>query len=112
MMLRPYDEQEALAMLPLLGAITQEIKERTSALEILEIEIEALNSMTPRDGEALRHAVAEAATHRRELRHANSELEHLGCSVVGTEPLTLRIPGRIGEARHSFVWQAGDPVLK
>jgi hypothetical protein len=112
MMLKPYDEQEALAMLPLLSAITQEIKERTSALEILEIEIEALGSMTPQDGEALRHAVAEAATHRRELRHAKSELEQLGCSVVGTEPLTLRIPGRIGEARHSFVWQAGDPVLK
>jgi len=112
MMLRPYDEQEALAMLPLLGAITQEIKERTSALEIIDIEIEALGSMTPLDREALRDAVAEAATHRRELRHANSELEQLGCSVVGTEPLTLRIPGRIGEARHSFVWQAGDPVLK
>ena len=36
MMLKPYDEQEALAMLPLLSAITQEVEERTSALEILE----------------------------------------------------------------------------
>ena len=108
----PYDKQEALAILPLLGAITHEIKERTSALEILDIESEALRSMTPPDVEALRQAVAEAATHRRELRHANSELERLGCSVVGTKPLTLRIPGRVGEARHSFVWQAGDPVLK
>ena len=64
MMLKPYDEQEALAMLPLLGAITQEIKERTSALEILDIEIEALRPMTPEDGVSLRQAVAEAATHR------------------------------------------------
>jgi len=112
MMLKPYDEQEALAMLPLLGAITREIEERTSTLGILDIEIEALQAMTPRNGEALRHAVAEAATHRRELRHANTELEQLGCRVLGTEPLTLRIPGRIGEARHSFVWQAGDPILK
>jgi len=40
------------------------------------------------------------------------ELDHLGCSVVGTEPLTIRIPGRVGEARRSFVWQTGDPILK
>jgi hypothetical protein len=107
-----YDEREALAMLPLLGAITGEIMERTGALEMLDIEVEALRSMTPHNEESLRHVAAEAATHRRELRHAKRELEQLGCSVVGTEPLTLRIPGKVGEARHSFVWQAGDPVLK
>jgi len=112
MKLDPYEEQEALAMLPLLAAISGEITDRNKALEILDIEIEALRSMTSPDGEALRHAVAETATHRRELRQAKRELERLGCSVVGTEPLTLRIPGRVGEARHSFVWQAGDPVLK
>jgi len=112
MLFKPYDEQEALAMLPLLGSITREIMERTNALELLEIEIDALRSMTPSDEDTLRTAVAEAATHRRELRHAKKELERLGCSVVGTEPLTLRIPGKVGEARKSFVWQAGDPVLK
>ena len=112
MITQPYDEQEALAMLPLLGSITREIKDRTSALEILEIEIHALRVIAPIDEEAIRGAVAEQATHRRELRHAKNELERLGCSVVGTEPLTLRIPGKVGEERHSFVWQAGDLVLK
>ena len=112
MIFKPYDEQQALAILPLLGSITQEIQERTLAVELLEIEIDMLRSVKPVDEDALRTAVAEAATHRRELRQANKELERLGCSVVGTEPLTLRIPGKVGEARKSFVWQAGDPVLK
>jgi hypothetical protein len=38
--------------------------------------------------------LAEAAAHKRGLRLAREELEKLGCSVVGMEPLTFRIPGR------------------
>jgi hypothetical protein len=28
--------------------------------------------------------------------------------VVGTMPLTVRIPTRVGEERQSLVWQQGD----
>ena len=106
-----YDQRHALRLLPLLGAIGLELQERTDALSKLEEEIELLESL-PAPGEELHKLVAEAAQHRRGIRLARRELERLGCSVVGTAPLTFRIPGRVGEAKHSFVWQTGDPVLK
>lgn len=112
-----YDQRRASRLLPLLGAIGAEIQERAEALANLEAEIETLSN-TPYAGAVenmtneLHSKIAEAAAHRRGLRLAKKELERLGCSVVGTEPLTFRIPGRVGEAKHSFVWQTGDPVLK
>jgi hypothetical protein len=49
---------------------------------------------------------------RRELRLARAELERLGCRVVGTDPVTIRIPGRIGSINKSFVWRTTDPALR
>lgn len=106
-----YDQRHALRLLPLLGAIGREIQERTDALLRIEEDIELLETL-PEPGEDLHRLVADAALQRRGLRLAKRELERLGCSVVGTAPLTFRIPGRVGEAKHSFVWQTGDPVLK
>ena len=107
-----YEADDARKLFPLLESIAHEIEERSLALETLEAEIERLSRDPRRNERALHQSVAEAAAHRRGLRHAKDELERLGCSVVGTAPLTLRIPGRVGEAKHSFVWQTGDPVLK
>lgn len=110
-----YDQTRASSLLPLLGAIGREIQERAEALARLEIELESLTTdehSSQQDQTLFHSKTAEAAAHRRGLRHAKAELERLGCSVVGTEPLTFRIPGRVGEANHSFVWQTGDPVLK
>ena len=106
-----YDIRGANRLLPLLRSIGKEIEERTEALERLEQEIERLQpqSRTTQESRAL---IAEAASQRRELRHAREELQRFGCSVLGTAPLTIRIPGRVGEAKKSFVWQTGDPVLK
>ena len=106
-----YNRTHATRLLPLLGAIGREIQERAEALEALEAKIEEWTGQPDRSEDA-RSAVAEAAAHRRGLRLAKAELERLGCSVLGTEPLTFRIPGRVGEATQSFVWQTGDPVLK
>ena len=122
-----YDERRASRLLPLLGAIGREILERTQALDALELEFEQLSSSQD-NGDArfsddrtatdrlttnqLHSKMAEMAAHRRGLRHAQTELQRLGCSVLGTEPLTFRIPGRVGEAKHSFVWQTGDLVLE
>ncbi len=109
---RTYDRTSARELLPLLGAIGVEIRERAEALERLEKRLELLNSRPHSDSGEIRELVAQAAAHRRGVRLARKELDRLGCSVVGTEPLTIRIPGRVGEARRSFVWQTGDPVLK
>ncbi|MFT5292478.1 MAG: hypothetical protein ACI8QS_003758 [Planctomycetota bacterium] len=122
-----YDQGRASRLLPLLGAIGREILERTQALDALELEFEELSTnqdnadsrysddrpATDRLSTSRLHSkMAEMAAHRRGLRHAQQELERLGCSVLGTEPLTFRIPGRVGEAKHSFVWQTGDLVLE
>ena len=107
-----YDRNLAKELLPLLEAIGREIRERSEALERHEQKIE-LESKVAFPSETKVHGlVAQAASHRRGLRHVKEEIEQLGCSVVGTEPLTIRIPGRVGEAKHSFVWQTGDLVLK
>ena len=112
-----YDQRRASRLLPLLAAIGREIQERAQELEKLEREIETLSSTPYADSVAelsrqLHDMIAEAAAHRRGLRLAKQELDQLGCSVLGTEPLTFRIPGQVGEAKHSFVWQTGDPVLE
>ena len=76
----------------------------------LEARIEQLTRS--KDDESLRLSVAEAANHRREIRLARAELERLGCRVVGTAPLTIRIPGRVGSINKSFVWRTNDPALR
>ncbi len=107
-----YDRKLASELLPLLGAIGREIQERTQTLALLEDRIERVSSKTRSDHHEVLGLVAEAAEQRRGIRLAKAELDRLGCSVVGTAPLTFRIPGRVGRDKHSFVWQAGDPVLK
>ncbi len=107
-----YRKQEILGLLPLLGSIGREIEERTVSLAKIEARIEALSDRPNPDRDEMHNLIAEASAHRRGIRLCRQELERLGCSVVGTEPLTFRIPGRVGEAKHSFVWQAGDPIPK
>ena len=106
-----YDIRGANRLLPLLRSIGREIEERTEALQELEREIVSLPS-NESPTQRTRALVAEAATQRREIRRAREELQRFGCSVLGTAPLTIRIPGRVGEAKKSFVWQTGDLVLK
>lgn len=107
-----YDRTRALELLPLLAAIGREIEERSLEMERLEKRIERLSSRARPDPDRVRSLVAEASAHRRELRACRAELERLGCSVLGTTPLTIRIPTRDGDARKSLVWQSGDPVAR
>jgi hypothetical protein len=100
-----YDPSRALALLPLLAAISREIEERGAALATLEARLEQLVRGSSSDPELLRSLQAEAATHRREMRLSRKELERLGCSVVGTSPLTIRIPTREGDTKKSLFWQ-------
>jgi hypothetical protein len=103
----PYAPSAAAALAPLLESIGREIDERVSRLAEVEARIEELHA-SPFYSEEMHGLVAEAAAHRAALRQCKNELESLGCSVVGTMPLTVRIPTRVGEERQSLVWQQGD----
>jgi len=104
-MKRSYDPRHARALMPLLRSITREIEERRAELEDLESRIERTEADVPVDRDLLRALTSEASIHRRELRAAETELERLGCSVVGTEPLTIRIPTRSRSGDRSLLWQ-------
>ena len=106
-----YDRERATALLPLLNSITAELRERTAELERIEALL-ARAEAGKRVRASVHDLVASAATHRREIRLARTELERLGCSIVGTEPITIRIPGQSGSRRHSFVYQSGDAILR
>ena len=106
-----YDRKHANRLSSLLRSIGREMQERRGALNLLEHRMEMLAEEPCPDRDEVNNLVAEIATHRRELRQVEKELKILGCFVVGTEPLTIRIPGRIGDARHSFVWQQERPAL-
>lgn len=103
-MRHPYDPRHARALSPLLDSISNEIEERSLALELLEGRIHELKN-SPFYAEELGRLEAEAAAHRREMRLCRGELERLGCTVLGTAPITIRIPTMVGKKRKSVVWQ-------
>jgi len=105
MKLPRYEPADAKALAPLLDSIGRELVERGTRLAELEGRLSEARTRPLPTGE-VRALQAEAATQRRELRHLRAELEQLGCSVVGTTPLTIRIPTRVGGASRSLVWQA------
>lgn len=104
---RRYEPADAEALAPLLDSIGRELEERGKLLEELEAQMKELRS-SPFPAQELPALEADAAHQRRELRHCLEELERLGCSVVGTTPLTIRIPTRVDGARRSLVWQHGQ----
>lgn len=103
-MRHPYDPAHARALAPLLDSISCEVEARAETLEALEGRILELRN-SPFFSAELGGLEAEAAAHRRELRHCHQELERLGCTVLGTSPLTVRIPTQVGKKRESLLWQ-------
>jgi chromosome segregation ATPase len=100
-----HDPPRAQALIPLLRSITRELEERRAEIERLEAHRDRTEADVPVDQDLLRSLAAEIAVHRRELRAAESELERLGCSVVGTTPLTIRIPTGSRRGSRSLIWQ-------
>lgn len=105
----PYDPADAEALTPLLDSIGSELEERGDRIAEMEERIAELRA-SPFYSEEIHLLEAECALHRRELRHCIKELERLGCSIVGTTPLTIRIPTRNGKRTRSLVWQQGHGV--
>jgi hypothetical protein len=99
-----YAPADAKALAPLLDSIGRELAERGTRLAELEARVSSLRA-SPFYDDQLPQLETEIALQRRELRHCREEVERLGCSVVGTKPLTIRIPTRVGGASRSVVWQ-------
>ena len=106
-----YDPERAEALLPLLGSITREIRERSQAIDRLEQDCLRLRR-TRTDRQRRSDSEAELAVHRRELRVAQRELERLGCALDDDHPLRVLIPGADGELEHGWAWDPRDGTLE
>lgn len=106
-----YDPERASALLPLLRSITAEIRERSEAIDALELELQGLGS-TRHAREHRGDLEAALSVQRRELRVAHRELERLGCALDEDHPLRVLIPGRDGELDHGFAWSPLDEKLE
>ncbi|MSR63568.1 MAG: hypothetical protein EXS08_14115 [Planctomycetes bacterium] len=102
-----YDSSSADALAPLLESIGRELSERRTRLDALDLRIGALRE-SPFFSAELAALESAAAAERRELRHCHEELERLGLSVVGTMPLTIRIPTRGPGSTKNRVWRQGQ----
>ena len=91
-----YPEAEAEKLLPLLVSIGREVKNRIRAIDEIEQKLAKQGPATAARAQEMAQAVAELATHKRELRLALKELERLGCELDEDHPLRILIPGLNG----------------
>ena len=105
-MMKNYDRTEASKLLPLLDVITREISERSVAVRRLTRRVTELRELNGPQAELL-DLEAELAGHKRELRHARTELESLGCAVDDAHPLRIMIRGSDGTFDRGYLWDVG-----
>ena len=102
-----YDRTQAFRLLPLVRSIAREVEERELRLRRLEsiLEESRLRRLSRR---RRRLATAELAAQRKEMRRVRTELSGLGCALLGTDPVTLRIPSTEDGRPRSLIWQFGE----
>ena len=110
-MKKAYDCERATRLVPLLEVISREIVERRHQVRLLERRIARFRA-NGRPATEILDCKAQLATHLRELRHANTELERLGCVVDDEHPSTIFIPGADGELDRGFRWNAIDGSIR
>jgi hypothetical protein len=99
-----YDRSLAERLIPLLRSITREIRERTTAIERLDLLLDA-----PASAQLLarqHELTARLVEHRRALRNAERELSGLGCILDEDHPLRVLIPGDDGEFDGGYAFDA------
>jgi len=109
---RSYDSESAASLIPLLGVLNREIRERNDAVAQATARARQLERDHPKVGLSERSAElavlrAEISTHKREIRETRRELGRLGCLLDEEDLSTVHIPGRNGEIEDGFVWHAG-----
>jgi len=97
---RTYALKDAERIVPLLRSIGREIKARHRAAQTIQRRLEILRGLkrAPTDGPSEVDGLeAELATHLRETRSAERELERLGCRLDEQHPLRILIPSPNGD---------------
>ena len=101
-----YDRTKAFRLLPLVRSIAREVEERELRLRRLETVLEAATRRLPTRRRQI--LTAELALQRKEMRRIRTELSTLGCALLGTDPVTLRIPSTEDGRPRSLIWQFGE----
>jgi hypothetical protein len=94
---RTYALKEAERMVPLLRSIGREMKARRSAAEEIHKHLESLRIRSSGPMSDVSSLEGQLATHLREMRGAEKELEHLGCRLDEQHPLRILIPSPDGD---------------
>ena len=111
-MKKAYDRERARRLVPLLEAICREVAERSHRIRILEKRQARLGEEQPGSARDALELKALLALHRREVRLALKELEHLGCAVDREHPSTICIPGHDGSLDAGFRWNSVDGTIQ
>ena len=93
---RIYALKEAEKIVPLLRSIGKEIHLRRHAAEELQKRLDLVRGLTRTDTSVRQNIEAELATHLREIRASERELDHLGCRLDDRHPLRILIPSSDG----------------
>jgi hypothetical protein len=93
---RIYALKEAERIVPLLRSIGSEIQSRRRAADQIEGHLETANPKSHEERVATSNLEAQLATHLRELRAAEKELERLGCRFDEQHPDRILIPSPNG----------------
>ena len=93
---RTYALKEAERIVPLLRSIGKEIHGRRKAAEEIQKRLELVRRVARSENAVVRNLEAELATHLREIRASERELEHLGCRFDERHPFRILIPSSEG----------------
>ena len=101
------DRSQVEKLLPLVRSIGRELSERLQAVSAMEERMATLLSIGSTSKE-IRLITAEASSHYRAIRQSRHELGKLGCSVIGEQPLTVRVCVNEEGHQRSLLWQMGN----
>lgn len=93
---RIYALKEAEKIVPLLRSIGKEIHVRRRATAELQKRLDLVRSLARTESAVLQNLEAQIATHLREIRSSEKELDHLGCRLDERHPLRILIPSSDG----------------
>jgi hypothetical protein len=112
-----YSLSKANHLIPLINAISEEIKERRAErdqLSRLEEDLEFASARVSPEG--MEAALSDVRVKIRDLDWSldscRTELEALGLVVQRLSPLTVHIPGRTRSGDLTFCWEEGEDCIQ
>ena len=92
-----YAPKEAERIVPLLRSIGREIRSRRRVVEDIRKHIDSVRAVARPESLVVANLEAQLATHLREIRSSEQELERLGCRLDTRHPLRILIPSSEGD---------------